>query len=48
MRGIGSSQVQFSADRETCYSSYPRIAEILAAARQAGIVKLGFVNLPDR
>jgi biopolymer transport protein ExbD len=36
--------VHFSADRET---RYQRVAEILAAAKRAGVVKLGFVTLPD-
>lgn len=36
-------EVHLSADRET---RYQRLAEIMAATRQAGIVKLGFVTQP--
>jgi biopolymer transport protein ExbD len=39
------TEVQFSADRET---RYQRVAEIMAAAKRAGVVKLGFITLPDR
>ena len=36
-------EVHLSADRET---RYQRLAEIMAATRQAGIVKLGFITQP--
>ncbi|HJW03103.1 MAG TPA: biopolymer transporter ExbD [Azospira sp.] len=36
-------EVHLSADRET---RYQRLAEIMSATRQAGIVKLGFVTQP--
>jgi biopolymer transport protein ExbD len=37
------TEVQLSADRDT---RYQRLAEIMAAAKRAGVVKLGFVTLP--
>jgi biopolymer transport protein ExbD len=37
-------EVQLSADRDT---RYQRVAEIMSAAKRAGVVKLGFVTLPD-
>jgi biopolymer transport protein ExbD len=36
-------EVQLSADRDT---RYQRVAEIMSAAKRAGVVKLGFVTLP--
>lgn len=36
-------EVHLSADKET---RYQRVAELMAAAKEAGIVKLGFVTLP--
>ncbi|GHT93670.1 transport-related membrane protein [Betaproteobacteria bacterium] len=36
-------EVQLSADRDT---RYQRVAEIMSAAKSAGVVKLGFVTLP--
>ncbi|MDR2689831.1 MAG: biopolymer transporter ExbD [Azoarcus sp.] len=38
------TEVQFSADRET---RYQRVAEIMATAKRAGVVKLGFITLPN-
>ncbi|GHU07152.1 transport-related membrane protein [Betaproteobacteria bacterium] len=37
--------IQISADRET---RYQHVAEVMAAAKRAGVVKLGFVTLPGR
>jgi biopolymer transport protein ExbD len=37
-------EIRFSADRET---RYQRVAEILAAAKRAGVAKLGFMTVPD-
>ena len=36
-------EVQLSADRDT---RYQRVAEIMSAAKRAGVVKLGFVMVP--
>ncbi len=36
-------EVQLSADRDT---RYQRVAEIMAAAKRAGVARLGFVTLP--
>jgi biopolymer transport protein ExbD len=36
-------EVQLSADKET---RYQRVAEVMGAAREAGIEKLGFLTLP--
>jgi biopolymer transport protein ExbD len=38
-------EVQLSADRET---RYQYVAEIMAAVKRAGVVKLGFVTLPGK
>ena len=38
-------ELQLRADRDT---RYQRIAEVMAAAQQAGIAKLGFVTAPPR
>lgn len=37
-------EVQLSADRDT---RYQRVAEIMSASKRAGVVKLGFVTLPE-
>jgi biopolymer transport protein ExbD len=37
-------EVHFSADRDT---RYQRVAEIMAAAKRAGVVKLGFITAPE-
>ena len=36
-------ELHLSADRET---RYQRVAEVMGAAREAGLVKLGFITLP--
>jgi biopolymer transport protein ExbD len=38
-------EVQLSADRDT---RYQHVAEVMATAKRAGVVKLGFVTLPGR
>lgn len=37
-------EVQLSADRDT---RYQRVAEIMSTSKRAGVVKLGFVTLPE-
>lgn len=37
-------EVQLSADRDT---RYQRVAEIMAAAKRAGVTKLGFITQPS-
>jgi biopolymer transport protein ExbD len=38
-------EVHLSADRNT---RYQRIADVMSAARQAGVQKLGFITLPPK
>jgi biopolymer transport protein ExbD len=45
IQGNPQTEVQFSADRET---RYERVAQIMATAKRAGVVKLGFITLPSR
>ncbi|WP_374352752.1 ExbD/TolR family protein [Chitinimonas sp.] len=38
-------QIQLNADRKVAYE---RVAQVMAAAQRAGVVKLGFVTLPGK